>query len=375
MKAFLVYIIIFCSTLSCSQNSNNYLYTDFEIYFRNFFQVEVLAKSLEIDEGSVNALLGRIENSISNKLFLIDYSNWTLFMATNDGALIDKKGGIGRGPGEYQGINDLYTYKEEKLLQVFDKKLARLTYYDISADSLNFSHSVQLPNYGQSYLQNVYKSNGKTIGIFKEQVKSDDLQVENKLYVYILDEEFNKVEMVHEIPGSELIETEFSNGVRSFRENVFGNETVWSFVDDKFFYSNAKDLTFKAYNIVEDTISSYEISGIPDHFNSPEISELMIDKYSLMFNIIPEYEQYFKERKTLPIFDSIFASPPFLYIPFINYGYEKGYILRYNLETAQMERIETHPYFYMKGVNENGIYGTITESGFDDKTRISILEF
>lgn len=375
MKLRIYYFTIVLILFGCNKNKAGESSTDLERYILDLPEIEVSEKSLEIDKEQVSSILSRIENSISGKLFFIDYNIWTIFMANEDGTLLDKKGGVGRGPGEYLGINDLYTYPEEQMLQVFDKKLKRLTYYDVSGDSLKFSHTTQLPNYEQSYLQTVFKSNGNTVGIFRVLRHYENSDIENKIYVYYLDEELNKKEKVFEIEGAELIETEGLNGEKRFMENSFGNETVWSFNNNKLFYSNAENLSFKVYDFNDKETTSFKIIGIPEYINTSETTDVMMSRYSQIFNIHPEYETYFKERDRLPYFGSIFAKNHFLYIPIKNYGKPNRYILRYNLQTSKFERIDVPSNFSMKGVNERGIYGIMPENDYHGETTISVLEF
>lgn len=375
MKSICIYSVIALLMLGCSGKESTHPYTDLEKYILDLPEIEVTQKNVNLNRERVHSLLSNIENSIPNKIFLIDYSTWSLFMANRDGILLDQKGGVGRGPGEFSVINDLYTYIYENVLQVFDKKSKRLTYYNIYQDSLKLSHTVQLPNYGQHYLQSVYKSKGNLVGIFRVLRQHKNEEVENKLYVYYLDKEYKKREKILEIEGNELIEVEDFNGEKRFRENIFGNETVWSFDNDRLYYSNSENLNFSVFDFEDETISNYKITDVPEFLNTSQTSNLMTSRYSQIFNIHPEYEDYFKERKRLPYLSSIYARNDFLYLPIKNYGSERGYILRYDLETSQMERIETPANFFMKGVNQIGIYGTLAENDYYGKTTISILEF
>lgn len=375
MRAVYTFIIGIFFLFGCGAKEKIQPSTDLESYILDLPKVEVTQKIVKLNRERVHSLLSNIENSIPDKIFLIDYSTWSIFMAKRDGTLLDQNGGVGRGPGEFSVINDLYTYIDENLLQVFDKKSKRLTYYDIFEDSMRLSHTVHLPNYGQHYLQSVFKSNHKTVGIFRVLQQHENREIENKIYVHYLDEDFNREEKIIELEGNELIEAEGFNGEKHLRQNIFGNETVWSFDNDRLYYSNSKNLSFKVYNFEDKDISEFEILNTPEYLNSSEISKLMTSRYSNIFNIHPDYESYFNDRKTLPYFSSSHARDNFLYIPLKNYGTEKRYILRYDLETSQMERIETSGNFFMKGVNQTGIYGTLAEDDYYGKTTISILEF
>ncbi|MTI88432.1 MAG: hypothetical protein FH748_10730, partial [Balneolaceae bacterium] len=347
MKTIYTHVIIILLLLGCSKGKEVQPSSGLESYILDLPEVEVSKTKIDIDREQVSSILGTIENSIPDKVFLIDHNVWSIFMAKKDGTLLDQKGRQGRGPGEYMGINDMYTYIDESVLQVFDKKLKRLTYYDITEDSLKLSSIVHLPDYGQYYLQSVFKSNDNTVGIFRVLRQYENMEVENKLYVHYLDEEFRMKEKILEIEGSELIETTGIDGSKRFRENIFGNETVWSFNNGKLFYSNAENLNFKVFNFNTKNISEHKISDIPEYINTSETIDFMMKRYSSIFNYNPEYEAYFKQRKTLPYFSHIYASDKFLYIPLTNYGNEKGHVLRFNIETRQMERIEIPPNFYM----------------------------
>ncbi|MEO9884827.1 MAG: 6-bladed beta-propeller [Balneola sp.] len=371
-----IYIISILLLFGCKEVKQTQPSSEFEKYIIGLDEVKVSKTNIDIDREQVRSLLSRIDNRITERIFLIDYSDWSIFTARRDGVLLDKKGGQGKGPGEFLGINDLHTYAEEKVLQVFDKKMKRLTYYNIHADSLELRNTVQLPNYDYYYLQNVFKgNNGKTIGIFRVLRQYGGKNSENKIYAYYLDEEFKMKEKMLEFEGTELIETKGLDGGKRFRENLFGNETNWSFYKNKLYYSNAKNLSFSVFDFKTEKVTEYKIQDIPENVNTDETTELMISRYKAIIDINPEYEDYFKDRKTLPYFSSIVASNDFLYFPLTTYGREKGYILRFNLQTKQMERIETQPNFFMKGVNQAGIFGTTAEQDYYGETSVWILEF
>lgn len=375
MKPIYIYIISIFLLFGCSEDKKIQPSTDLGKYILDLPEVEVSKKDVDIDREQVNSLLSRIDNSIPDRIFLIDYSDWSIFMAKKDGTLLDKKGGQGRGPGEFLGINDLYTYTGENILQVFDKKMKRITYYNIKKDSLEFGYSINLPNYDQYYLQTVFKSNGNTVGIFRVLRQHGSKKVENKIYAYYLDSELRKKEKILEIDGTELIEVERFNGKKRFEENSFGNKTVWSYNDGKLVFANAGNLNFKIFDFDDNSISEFKITDIPENRNTSQITELWSKRYKKIFSLTPEYETYFKEREYLPYFTSVDVKNEFIYIPLKNYGQEKSYILRFNTETKLVERIETPQNFYMKGVNRTGIYGTIAEQDYYSKTSISILEF
>jgi len=374
MNSILILIISIFLFLGCNDKKTIQTSRDLEKYILDLPQVEVENNNVNIDREKVYSLLSRIDNSIPDKLFLIDYSDWSIYMAKKDGTLLDKKGGQGRGPGEFLGINDLRTYKNENVLQIFEKKLKRLTYYNIKEASFELDYTVNLPNYEQYYLQTVFKNNGKNVGVFRV-LRQHRGAVENKIYLHYLDEEFNKKEKILETEGAELIEVERFEGSKRFEENMFGNETVWSYDDGKFVYGNAAELHFMVYNFDTDNFSEFRVSDIPENKNTSEITELWNKRYKRIFSLTPEYETYFKERKFLPYFNSIYANNDFLYIPLANYGNEIGYIIRLNKETEKLERIEVPSNFFMKGVNQSGIYGTITEDSFEGNIMVSIMEF
>ncbi|RNC79513.1 MAG: 6-bladed beta-propeller [Balneola sp.] len=358
---------------NCIDTHKNNFTNNFDKYVFDLPSIKVDKFDIYINDESINTIHSNINNTVSDKIFFIDHSNWTLYMAKKDGTILDRAGGIGRGPGEFSVINDLHVYEEDKVLQVLDKRSKRFTYYNFEADSLEFLHTISLPNYGGLRLQNLYGIKGMHVGVFHQLEQSGGDVSKNRVKVFSLNNSFTTKEEFFDVEGSELIETQL-NGNKFFTENLFGNETVWNFSDGKLFFGNAENLNFKVISIENREISEINIPEIPDNLNNQLATEYVLSKYSMFFTQYPEYEKYFKERKFLPFYSSIYARGDFLYIPLTKYRNEKSFILRYNLELEQMEKIETPSNFFMKGVNDNGIYG-ITVEDDSGELNVSILEF
>jgi hypothetical protein len=72
-----------------------------------------------------------------DRFIVVDGLQWTIHLISAEGAVLDRVGGTGRGPGEYQGINHLEVTDTGELY-VLDSSLQRITQYRMRNGSIIF---------------------------------------------------------------------------------------------------------------------------------------------------------------------------------------------------------------------------------------------
>lgn len=286
----------------------------------------------------------------SGEMIVIDHSDWSLHLFDRDGNKRSKAGGLGNGPGEFQGINSLVYGIDDRVL-VLDKKLKRLTEYDINHDDLVLKRIVQLPNYSPNDVEMInFIENYGYVGIFKEKRREADTIIPWKFVD--LDDDLGISKKLFSFPGNETIQ------IGGFaHEHDIGFKTDWDFHEDTFIYSNSSTFSWTSVDMETLKKDSVTVSGVPLFEKSKKQEEYMLNRLRPIVQAYPEFAEVIEERKILPYFNNIVVDSTHLYFSILNFTDDEETILQVDNSTREIKRINVPNLFVLYGVYGNQLHG------------------
>lgn len=314
--------------------------------------------------------LDYIENSIfrlkvadNGNIVYVDDKKWKIFLIDKEGFVLDSVGGKGRGPGEFALINTIKLYEHSNTIQVFDKGLQRVSYFELNADKISLLRVINLPNFKEHlYLQDLYVHKQQNFGVFKEYDDIGNSSFRN-IMVYLLNDSLEINRKLFDFDGNELIELKN----KRFIENPVGYSVHWTFEDSLLYMSSSKTNEIFIYNLDNffgeklqfDSLKKiYSNSSVVNYFLT-ELSYLSEDK-DILYNI--------KNREFFPAYYDLKAEGSNLYFLVFNYDSKNQEILKIDLKTSEVKRISSLNIFDIQDIEGGVIYGIYRDDEIGRKT-------
>ncbi|MAO66431.1 MAG: hypothetical protein CL666_15680 [Balneola sp.] len=362
ISALLTFLIFGCS--SNEEIESNH---DFYNYLQRLKALNIESTTVFDDENlSFNTPLRSLVDEDGN-LIVVNHTDWTLHYVKENGELIDKKGGLGRGPGEFIGINDL-TLGCDNTLFALDKRLQKLSSYSFKENRLEHLGDKLLPNYSPLSMQSFYDCGNKgKFGIFKLFLSSDDNF--NSLTVYKLNDSLQLKEKVIELTSDEMIKT--GNEVK---DNAIGFKNYWHFKEDKLYYTYSDSLDVNILELTDSKRQSISAQKVPTFEFSEQLRSEFKEYFGPNISAMDGLENEIENRQVLPFFYSYTANDKFSFFTISNLGSKPGIILRLNHETQELKTIDSPSIFQLFDVHENKLFGIQNVDGDQSLVRITLSE-
>ena len=158
MKKVILIILVVVNLLSCKENSKfvnsekvNFVYID-SLIKPNCNYAEMLSSyKFVFLETNDNSLLGDIGKVITTDslIFIMDDSfAKSIYCFTDDGRFLHKIGKAGRGPGEYNSLDDFVVDEKNQLVKLLDRNAKSIRCYDYKG---KFIKSIALGFYASEF--------------------------------------------------------------------------------------------------------------------------------------------------------------------------------------------------------------------------------
>ncbi|MBR9917316.1 6-bladed beta-propeller [bacterium] len=300
-----------------------------------------------------------IENSIfrlkvasNGNIVYVDDKKWKIFLIDKEGFVLDSIGGKGGGPGEFALINTFRLYRQSNTIQVFDKGLQRVSYFELTPDKINLLRVTKLPNFKEYlYLQDLYTYKQQNFGVFKNYENSGNSSFRNVM-VYLLNDSLEISKKLIDLKGNELIKLRN----KRFMEIPLGYSVHWAFEDSLLYMSSSKTSEIITYNLDNfysetqqfESLKRIKIdSSIVNYFLTE--FDYLYDDQEMLFNL--------KNREFIPAYYDFKAEGSKLYFVVFNYGLQKQEILMIDLQTKEVKRISSLNIFDIQDIKRGVIYG------------------
>lgn len=363
--------IIFAAGCNKSEQAEN---SKFEQFVNNLPAKKFSLTQINNEETGIPSV-NKIVVSPDKKILVADFSTWSIHLIDKNGELLDSKGGEGRGPYEFLGINSFKLYKSTNIVQVYDAKLSRTTFFEIVGDSLKPLKILSFKAFQKGYhLTDLYKLDKNFYGLFKLNTNITNLSRNNNLRLFLLDENFNPTNLLMSYAGDEEIEMDLA-GNTVMVENPFGFNTRWIFQDSMFIISNSENLDFTFYDLNNKTKRVHSFNAVPALENLNQVAVSFIkNNYPEMISFNSNFEKNLLERKQLPYFINFGVNEDDIIVLLRNYEIVSKELLILSIKEKNIHKIEIPSDFFMHGAIGNVIYG-VRKDRKNNIDRIMMIEY
>ena len=349
----LAYIILLAGCNKSDQTENS----KFEQFVNNLPAKKFSVTQINNEETGIPSV-NKIVVTPDKKIIVADFSTWSIHLLDKNGELLDSKGGEGRGPYEFLGINTFKLYKSTNIVQIYDAKLSRVTFFEILGDSLNPLKMSSFKTYQNGHhLKDVYMFNKKSYGLFELNTNITKVSRDENLRLFSLDENFNTTDLLMSYAGDEEIEMDLAGNIVMV-ENPFGFNTRWEFQDSTFIISNSENLDFTFYNLNNNTQKVHSFNAVPALENLNQVAVSFIkENYPEMISFNSNFEENLLERKQLPYFINFGVNEDDIIVSLSNYDTVTKELLILSRKEKYIYKIEIPSDFFMHGTIGKVIYG------------------
>lgn len=356
IRTIVQFIFLFLFGLSCSETpGNDDLLVDpfIESVMSSTDELEVQRQSF-IDSPDLYNVLHVYALEGSDYILASDYADKFLKVIKRDGTLLSKTGGQGRGPGEYALINQI-EHGPDGSIYILDKRLNRVHTYNLDNETgkLTLKNTVTYKHEANSHISSLYVTEFGYFGVFMS--LTDYETWENIFYLYELDEEFQPVNRLLELPGNDKIP--IREEAIGKMDNFLGSMTHWDLDGEWFYYMTSKKTSVYAYNLIsgeKDTLSAITLS---ERKNSDAQREYLKKTYDRLIESSPTIETAINETESLPYFDSLIAKNGNLILRVFDAGSDTGLLIHYHTKSDKVRHITVPT--YLLGISYTGdtLYG------------------
>lgn len=330
-------IIVSCMFLSCNLEHDR---NDIQTYYHNLTsdlnQVDIQdIHILDFDRTNIaHPMYPTIDGN--GNYIIVDGVTWTINLIATDGSLLSQVGGIGRGPGEFMGINQILV-DNSSTLRVLDLSQSRVTSYAISSNQLVFSdvQTINTTNSG-GRIRSLHSIDDRLWGVFASS------QPNLSLAFFELDENYEPLESIVQIPvhHPNIILQNRTNNVR------------WATSQSTLSYIYFDSLSVYKYDVTTNILSRHPL--LSKHFDrNPDLDilEYISQEYS--------HIQAPEGNAKLPQLTYLGGYGDRLITSLLYLGGDHTLLFLLDLNDLDYRYIKAPPSFFLYNIFENRITGVV----------------
>ncbi|NGP90101.1 hypothetical protein [Fodinibius halophilus] len=263
-------------------------------------------------------------------LVVLDRGTYTVQLFNRTGTKeLAKAGGKGRGPGEFISVLDLHA-GDDMAVYVVDLKLSRVTKFDVYNDSLSYATTYMVKPAKNLSLHEIYVTKYGRFGVFQ---RMDDYETwEQSFHLYRLDENFQPVEHLLEMPGNEKVKIEDY----FYMDALIGDKTFWDLQEEWFYYIRSNNPTVSLYNVRTGEQQRRTFFELKERMNTEATKEVFQRIFDKNIKFFPERGAKIEESTTIPMFHSFAVGKKYIYFEVFPIEFKKHTIIRVNKETGEV---------------------------------------
>ncbi len=299
----------------------------------------------------------------TNLLIVADNTDKTIRLFEENGPEYSTAGGEGRGPGEFESINQLHL-GFDKRLYVLDLKLNRLNIFDIDNEGLKFDSAILLEMEPNLFLQTIYVTELGNYGVFIQ--RDTGPQPETHFLLFRLDDDFFPAKQLLEMPGNE--QQQVSSNL--FMDSYFGRRTYWDLDNDWFYYITSHQPIIHIFNLKAESKGDTFHLDLPGRLNDPETMDQVKDR--LYFIEEDFHWEILEESTSWPLFrDFKVQNNTMLFYIFFPGG-DKGIYLYTDMASKEIKFFYTPYEFASVYLRDETVYGIDLSSAAGDYQLMAI---
>jgi len=315
---------------------------------------------------SVNRLGGILRWS-DDHLIVEDRAQRTLKLLHMDGSEVATAGGTGRGPGEFELINQLHK-GSDGYLYVLDRNLTRVSKFMVADDEFEYmtSFSPEVPD--QMFLTNIFVTPS---GVYTLLNHRTNYRIgANSYLLYKADSRFNPDEVLFEFEGTEKIGTE--QGL--FTDHPLANRTLWSQSGVYFYTLSSHRSSWQKRNLLTGTIVTLSYTGQADRENTNRSKAYLADRLKPVIDVEPVVKEAIDESKLLPLNHDMISTDDWIVISTFYAGGSDKIVILHNQESRETAYCSVPPHFFPAVFNGRELIGKSSSSEGDIKMELIEIE-
>ncbi|PWN06493.1 hypothetical protein [Rhodohalobacter mucosus] len=359
-------VIGFFIFLSCTENQS--LYDKSEDLFLAQLTSEIrevaVIGSTEINTPTVNRL-GDILRWSDDRLIVVDLSLLTLNLLKADGSDVASAGGRGRGPGEFELINQLHR-GSDGYLYVLDRNLTRVSKFQIADDEIDYvtSFSPDVPD--TMFLVNIFVTPSGVYTLLNH--FEANITRANSYRLYKADGTFNSDELLFEFEGTEKIESD--NGL--YIDHPLARQPLWSQNGDYFYLLNSHQSEWQKRNLLTGAIDSISYVNQTERKNNHLSKAYLTNRLEPILDVEPVLKEFIDKSGQLPLNHDLFATKEWVVISSFYAGSSEKIIVLHNQVSKETVYCSVAPHFFPVSFNGNKLTGK--NSSTEDNIRLEVLD-
>ncbi|NBC65443.1 MAG: 6-bladed beta-propeller [Bacteroidetes bacterium] len=282
-----------------------------------------------------------------------------------DGTFISSAGGRGRGPGEFEVINQLHRGSDDHLY-VLDRIQSRISKFRVQDGELLYirSFSPEVPD--QNLIEEIVVTDAGPYVLYNH---TDDYSSgENSYHFYKTDEQFNPVEFLFEIEGSEKIRM----GRAGHIDHPLARQSLWA-IDENYFYTlNSHHTAWKKRDLRSSEADTFTILNDTVRPNSENSITYLEQRMEPVINAVPAVGEAIHETEELPLHHSFFIEGNWAIITGFYAGGTKNGVIIHSLETKKTVYADVPPHFFPFSFDGDALFGINKPS--EEQMEITVVE-
>ncbi len=345
MKPLLFLLVVFIGIISFNDEPYNNLLERFEYVIPQEIQ--------HIDKDFLAGAPLHFFSLENDRYILIDGTNWSIFMFDNNGNKITSVGGSGRGPGEFQSINDAFI-DDEGLLNVFDARQYRISLFEIDLNEIRLQSTVNLGEpVNRLMLKNILNTDKGMFGVY-QQLGSTDYEI------HLLNDDFMPSDFMHRF---EINDFEDLDAIPLFDRVSYAWNRDWFFFVDNFTLNYFK-CDFGAFDCTK------VINDIDKRTATAENKQFLYNRFA-EFKEFPPFDEIISnldDLEFLPWSDYTVTTQKYIYTTFFNMSENINLIAQISIDDDSVRFIKFEQEGLMKiaTASDNVIYLFEYEESFSE---------
>lgn len=298
-------------------------------------------------------------------LVVADASRKSLVLFRIDGISLSQSGGEGRGPGEFEVINQLHRGADDHLY-VLDSIQRRISKFKVEDGELLYvqSFSPEVPD--QGVIKEIFVTRGGSYALYSHM--EDYSSGENCYHVYSTDDQFNPVEFLFEIDGIEKIP--FRQG--AYVDHPLAKRALWAQSGTDFYTMHSHDTSWERRDLQNGETPSYTILNETNRPINEHSVSYLAKRLEPVINAVPAVREAIRDTEQLPLHHSFFVEGEWAVITTFYVGGPDGVVMIHNTDSDQTFYANVPPHFYPFSFNGNELIGISRPSG--EQVKIMLIE-
>ncbi len=287
----------------------------------------------------------------NNYIVISDNTQHSFSLLSESGELLDRTGRYGRGPGEFEAINEIQI-GPDGLLYVLDLLLMRMTSFKVD-EHFEYVNSYSSNHSNEFHLKSIINSESGLFGIFNR--VTSPFNDNSQFQLYSMNDDLTMNEYLFEIPGNEKIELQ--SGI--FTDHLAGLTTFWGVKDDQLYYVSSHDFTIHEFNLgTGDQGSISFLEHVPeDRPMTPTHLSILEERFEPILRRDPSYAKALQNIDRLPFIRQLTIHENYFLFTILKLDSTSGVVLVYDSESEEVWYISTPRYFTPFAIHDSRLIG------------------